>query len=159
LDNGLHRYRQKFRRYFNTKLYTGDGTSNQSITGVGFQPDFTWIKIRSDSHFHNLFDVIRGVNKALVSDDNGAEHTDDQYGWLSSFDSDGFTTQDGSNATHWSVNKSGDTYASWNWKANGAGVANTDGSISSTVSANTTSGFSIVSYTGNGTAGATLDMG
>jgi len=145
--------------YFNTKLYTGDGTSNQAITGVGFQPDFTWIKIRSNSHFHNLFDVIRGVNKALVTDDSGAEHTDDQYGWLSSFDSDGFTTQDGSDVTHWSVNKSGDTYASWNWLAdNTSGSSNTDGSITSTVSANTTSGFSIVSYTGTG-ANATVGHG
>jgi len=146
--------------YFNTKLYTGDGTSNQAITGVGFQPDFTWIKIRSNSHFHNLFDVIRGVNKALVTDDSGAEHTDDQYGWLSSFDSDGFTTQDGSDVTHWSVNKSGDTYASWNWLAdNTSGSSNTDGSITSTVSANTTSGFSIVTYSGNSTAGATVGHG
>jgi len=145
--------------YFNTKLYTGDGTSNQAITGVGFQPDFTWIKIRSNSHFHNLFDVIRGVNKALVTDDSGAEHTDDQYGWLSSFDSDGFTTQDGSDVTHWSVNKSGDTYASWNWLAdNTSGSSNTDGSITSTVSANTTSGFSIVKYTGTGST-ATVGHG
>ena len=112
--------------YFNTKLYTGDGTSNQAVTGVGFQPDWTWIKIRSSSHQHTLIDSVRGVNKGLLSNSSAAEDTDDQYGWLSSFDSDGFTTQDGSATDHWNVNKTNETYASWNWLAGGSSSSNTD---------------------------------
>jgi hypothetical protein len=127
--------------YFNTKLYSGTGAS-QSITGVGFQPDWIWFKCRQANN-HNWFDVIRGSNKIIQSSTANVEAT--SAALLTSFDSDGFTvnTDDG-------VNGSGKTYASWNWLANGTGVANTDGSISSTVSANTTSGFSIVSYTGTG---------
>jgi hypothetical protein len=136
--------------YFNTKLYTGTGAS-QSITGVGFQPDWIWFKVRSETGNHNLFDSIRGSNKILQSSTTIAEATSTDL--LTSFDSDGFTvnTDDG-------VNGSSKTYASWNWLANGAGSANTDGSITSTVSANTTSGFSIVSYTGTGSA-ATVGHG
>ena len=135
--------------YFNTVLYTGNG-STQSITGVGFQPDFTWIKERTAPVFmssHVLFDSIRGATKYLVSNDTAAEATSATS--LTSFDSDGFSV--GSNGAN---NESGSTLASWNWKANGAGVSNTAGSITSTVSASTTSGFSVVSWTGNsGTVG------
>jgi len=131
--------------YFNTKLYTGTGAS-QSITGIGFQPDWIWFKVRSETGNHNLFDSIRGSNKILQSSTTIAEATSTDL--LTSFDSDGFTvnTDDG-------VNGSSKTYASWNWLANGAGSANTDGSITSTVSANTTSGFSIVKWTGTGSSG------
>jgi len=137
--------------YFNTKLYTGTGAT-QSITGVGFQPDWTWIKRRSTSQDHNLYDAIRGATKALESNSTSVEQTkaDD----LTAFASDGFTLGSGVK-----TNANNETHASWNWKANGAGSANTDGSISSTVSANTTSGFSIVSYTGNGTNNATVGHG
>ena len=128
--------------YFNTKLYTGNG-STQSITGVGFQPDFTWIKNRTGTNWHTLYDVIRGTTKVLNSNESEAESTDTTG--LTSFDSDGFTHGSGGNG-----NVNGGSFASWNWKANGAGSSNTDGSITSTVSANTTSGFSIVSYTGTG---------
>jgi hypothetical protein len=136
--------------YFNTKLYTGTG-SELAITGVGFQPDWVWTKNRVDGYSHWLFDVVRGVNKGLRSDNTSGEL--DNATRQVSFDSDGFTL--GANAD---VNVNTNTYASWNWLANGAGVANTDGSISSTVSANTTSGFSIVSYTGTG-ANATVGHG
>jgi len=136
--------------YFNTKLYTGNG-STQSITGVGFQPDFTWIKDRDGNRRHYLFDAVRGVYKELNSDDVQAE--ENKTNSLTNFDSDGFTVSDLGD-----VNFSGDNFASWNWKANGTGVSNTDGSITSTVSANTTSGFSIVSYTGTG-ANATVGHG
>jgi len=136
--------------YFNTKLYSGNA-STQSITGVGFQPDWVWLKHRNGSTNHNLFDAVRGVQK-LVELNTGAEQTTTDK--LSSFDSDGFTL--GSNG---GINGSGGTYASWNWKANGAGSANTDGSINSTVSANTTSGFSIVKYTGNGSNPSTVGHG
>jgi hypothetical protein len=133
--------------YFNTKLYTGNGTAigsgGQAITGVGFQPDWVWIKERSSTSPHKLLDAVRGVTKELESNLTNAEST--QAESLASFNSDGFTV--GSNGA---VNENSQTYASWNWKANGAGSANTDGSINSTVSANTTAGFSIVKYTGAG---------
>jgi hypothetical protein len=142
--------------YFNTKLYTGTGAT-QSITGVNFQPDWVWIKERSASASdHNLSDAVRGAGKALFSNTTGAEY---DYGTgtggnLRSFDSDGFSL-----GTASQTNDNGTTFVSWNWLANGAGVSNTAGDITSTVSASTTSGFSIVSYTGNGTGGATVGHG
>jgi hypothetical protein len=137
--------------YFNTKLYTGT-VSSQSITGVGFQPDWVWIKYRSDIANHHLYDSVRGVQKRLNSNTTNTEAT--SINNLTSFDSDGFTI-----GTDNDINESGQTYASWNWLAGGTASSNTDGSITSTVSANTTSGFSIVSYTGNATAGATIGHG
>jgi hypothetical protein len=137
--------------YFNTILYTGTGSSLAN-TGVGFQPDWVWIKGRSGATEHVLTDSVRGVTKELSSNDDGAEETVAQG--LTAFGSDGFTV-----GTDGSYNTSSATYASWNWLANGAGVSNTDGSITSTVSANTTSGFSIVSYTGTTSAGATVGHG
>jgi hypothetical protein len=132
-------------------LYVGNGTT-KSITGVGFQPDFTWIKQRTDATSHNVFDAVRGVYKNLKTDTNGAEGYNTNT--LSSFDADGFTVGS-SNA----VNGSGDNLVAWNWKANGSGVSNTDGTITSTVSANQDAGISIVTYTGNGTAGSTVGHG
>jgi len=140
--------------YFNTKLYSGDSATNQAITGVNFQPDLVWIKARTEVHQHNLFDVIRGVNKNLSSNLSSAEATDNQYGYLASYDTDGFTTQKGSSSGQWNVNQTGENYVAWNWLAdNTSGSSNTQGSITSTVSANTTSGFSIVSFTGTGATG------
>jgi len=136
--------------YFNTKLYTGTG-STQAITGVGFTQDFTWIKIRSETNHHRLLDTVRGAGKELYSDLTSAEVTGSNG--LTLFNSDGFTL-----GTDHGFNKSSATYVSWNWKANGTGSANTDGTINSTVSANTTSGFSIVKYTGTG-ANATVGHG
>ena len=136
--------------HFNTKLYNGTGSSN-SITGVGFQPDFTWIKRRNSATNHHLHNAISGATKVLYSNSSAAESTDAQN--LSSFDSDGFTV-----GTNGDANNSSGTFASWNWKANGAGSSNTDGSINSTVSVNTTAGFSIVSYTGT-SANATVGHG
>ena len=136
--------------YFNTKLYTGTGAT-ASITGVGFQPDWTWIKCRNVGYNHNVYDSVRGVTKPLLTNLTNAETTETDT--LISFDSDGFSVGDGG-----IINQSSQTYVAWNWLANGAGSANTDGSISSTVSANTTAGFSIVSYTGSG-ANATIGHG
>jgi len=136
--------------YFNTKLYTGNG-STQSITGVGFQPDWTWIKNRTSAEGHAIFDVVRGVTKMLSSANSDAETTTANS--LTAFGSDGFSV--GSNLR---VNQSSNNIVSWNWLANSSGSANTDGSISSTVSANTTSGFSIVSYTATGST-ATIGHG
>jgi hypothetical protein len=131
--------------YFNTVLYTGTGSS-QSITGVGFQPDFVWIKERNGAADHGLYDAVRGVQQQLESNTTTDETTESTG--LTAFGSDGFTV--GSLAQ---VNTSTDTYVAWNWKANGAGVSNTDGTITSTVSASIDSGFSIVTYTGTGVAG------
>ena len=139
--------------YFNTKLYTGNGSSSNAITGVGFQSDFVWIKSRVAAHDHLLQDAVRGVLKTLNSNDTSADDTISNG--LTAFGSDGFTV--GGNG---SFNSNTDNYASWNWKANGAGAANTDGDINSTVSANTTAGFSIVKYTGASNAnGATIGHG
>jgi len=137
--------------YFNTKLYSGNGTDDTAITGVGFQPDFLWIKERTSTSYHNLQDAVRGVTKQLISHYTNGEETSTSK--VKSFDSDGFTL-----GTSGAVNENSQTYASWNWKANGSGSANTDGSSNSTVSANTTSGFSIVTYTGTGST-ATVGHG
>ena len=141
--------------YFNTKLYTGNATDNRAITGVGFQPGLVWIKTRGSVKNHAIFDIIRdGHTYYIQSNTNAAEAADATS--LKSMDSDGFTVGVGSTGAV--TNQSGIEMASWNWKANGAGVSNTDGSITSTVSVNTTSGFSIVKYTGTG-AGATVGHG
>ena len=137
--------------YFNTKLFTGNG-GTQSITGVGFQPDWVWLKSRSVADSPILFDAVRGVTKRLMTNSTGAESTEAQE--VQSFDSDGFTVGSSDNA-----NRSGATMVGWNWKAGGAGSSNSDGSVTSTVSVSTTSGFSIVKYTGTGSAGATIGHG
>ena len=145
--------------YFNTKLYTGNGSA-RTISGVGFQPDWVWVKDRTTTNYHYLYDAVRGNNLNLFSNDTSAEvnvTTGQNGGGIGSQASDGFNIVAGNINTN-NVNTSGNLYASWNWLANGAGVANTDGSISSTVSANTTSGFSIVKYTGT-SANATVGHG
>ena len=136
---------------FNTKLYTGNGTTNHAITGVGFQPDFNWTKARTDTDAHTLTDAVRGATKYIMSSSSDGNNTNAEF--LKSFDSDGFTL-----GTQTNVNQSGHTNVAWNWKANGAGSANTDGTINSTVSVNTTAGFSIVKFTGSG-ANATVGHG
>jgi hypothetical protein len=136
--------------YFNAITYTGNGSS-QSVTGVGFQPDLVWIKNRATANSNRLIDAVRGATKELYSDLTGAEYTDAQS--LTSFNSDGFSV-----GNFQGVNGSGNGLISWNWKANGAGSTNTAGTITSTVSANTTSGFSIVTYTGTG-SNATVGHG
>ena len=141
--------------YFNTVLYTATGNDNLAITGVGFQPDFTWIKSRSSAYSHNVYDAVRGVSKRLQPNLTNTESS--PISGVKSFDADGFTLGNVTNDTNFT---SGVTYASWNWLAdNTSGSANTDGTIASTVSANEKAGFSIVSYTGNGTGGATIGHG
>jgi len=137
----------KSTEHFNTKLYTGNGSSGHAITGVGFQPDWVWIKNRTDSASHNLYDAVRGTSAGkLKSNTNTAQSYNAQD--LSVFGTDGFTV--GSNNE---VNGSGDNMLAWNWKAgNSAGSSNTDGTTTSTVSANTTAGFSIVKYSGSSSA-------
>ncbi len=136
--------------YFNTKLYTGNSSTN-AITGVGFQPDWVWIKARGATTDHVLYDAVRGVTKNLHSNTTDVEDT--QTDGLTAFGTDGFTVGADSKS-----NANSGTFASWNWKASGSGSSNSDGSITSTVSANTTSGFSICQWTGSG-ANATIGHG
>jgi hypothetical protein len=135
--------------YFNTVLYTGDGTTNQTkaIT-FGFQPDWAWFKARDAGQSHILVDSVRGGTKYLISESTNAEGT---LGVAQLFTATGMTISNDASAN--SLNSSGSTKVSWGWLASNTTVSNTSGSITSTVSANTTSGFSIVSYTGNGGAG------
>ena len=144
--------------FFQTKLYTGTGSSN-SITldgsGGNMQPDWVWIKCRDDSHNHQVFDSVRGVHKRMRTDTDGAETESSES--LKSFDSNGFTVGTQANVN---ASASGDnSFVSWNWLAGGSSSSNSDGDITSTVSANTTSGFSVVSYTGNGSTNQTIGHG
>ena len=130
--------------FFNTLLYAGNG-STQSITGVGFQPDWVWVKCRNNGKHHSVYDSVRGATKYLYMNLNYAEVTDSNS--LTSFDSDGFSV-----GTFGDVNGSFN-YASWNWKANGTSTTNpSGGTITTTASVNTTAGFSVFTYTGNGSA-------
>lgn len=137
--------------YFNTVIYTGASPSDKAVTGVGFQPDFVWIKARTQAYNHALYDAVRGATKELHSNTTDAEDTDTNG--LKSFDSDGFTV--GSDGE---VGDPTGTRVSWNWKAGGTAVSNTDGSITSSVSASPDSGFSVVSYTGSA-SGITVGHG
>ena len=145
-------------KYFDNILYTGNGAtipSSQSITGLQFQPDFTWIKSRSDAYPNFIFDAVRGAGRELVTNTTAAETNKNQ---LSTFNSNGFSVavaSDGSLGT----NGNGSTFVAWNWNAGGSTVTNTTGSISAQVRANPTAGFSVATFTGNGTAGATVGHG
>jgi len=143
-------------KYFDATLYTGTGSS-QTISSLNFSPDFVWIKERSADRNHRLQDAVRGANKSLRSNGTQAEATDSADGYVSAFTSNGFTTAAGSSSIL-DVGESSGTYVAWCWDANGSGSTNTAGSITSTVSANTTAGFSIVTYTGTG-ANATVGHG
>ena len=133
--------------YFNTLLYTADGTAGRSITGVGFAPDFVWAKERNAVAHHVLVDSVRGTSSGgrLSSNRTNAEDATGGVA-IGSFDSDGFTV--GSSAGY--LNSSTTNYVAWNWKAGGTASTNEDGSITSSVSANTDAGFSIVAWTGTG---------
>ena len=147
--------------YFNIVTWSGNSSNPRNITGVGFQPDMVLGKIKSTGGNHYAIDVVRGSGTGTLNtlniDDTSAEQTNTSggstsFGVYTSFDSDGFTVNAGSLSAK-NTNESGQTYIAWNWKANGSGASNTDGSITSTVSANNTDGFSIVKYTGTGSAG------
>ena len=142
--------------YFNIALYTGNGTAigsgGKAVTGIGFQPDFVWIKGRSGATDHGLYDAVRGTTKQLESNTTDAETT--QSEGLTTFGSDGFTV--GSLAQ---LNTNAATYVGWAWKANGAGVSNTSGSISSTVSANQTAGIAVVTWTNPASGSWTVGHG
>ena len=141
-------------KYFQTTLYEGNG-STQSINQSGnstFQPDWVWIKNRDAADSHVLTDSPRGVTKILSTNNTDAETTDADT--VTAFESDGFALGDDDK-----VNTSSESYVAWQWKANGSGSSNEDGSINTTAtSANTTAGFSISTYTGTGSA-ATIGHG
>jgi hypothetical protein len=144
--------------HFNTVLWTATNAYHE-IRGVGFKPDFVWGKKRSSADSHVLVDAVRGSTKELASNSTAAEYTNSNG--VSAFVDDGFNlVGTGSGSGVWNGN-AGATHVAWNWKANGSGVSNTDGSITSTVSANTDAGFSIVSWTystSNSTVGHGLDQ-
>ena len=136
-------------KYFDAKLVTTTGSS-QNVTGLNFQPDLVWQKSRNDTYSHILEDAVRGAGKRLSSDQTVAE---DSLGVITSFNTDGFT----SNYSGWGTAPK--NWVAWCWDAGGTGSTNTAGSRTSTVSANASAGFSIVTYTGNSTAGATVGHG
>jgi hypothetical protein len=139
--------------HFNAVTYTGNNTA-RSITGVGHNPDWVWIKDRSSS-YHILTDSVRGVGKQLYTNTNDPEASNTDR--LTSFDSDGFSIA--TNTSSGGVNTNNTPYVAWCWDAGTSTASNTDGSITSSVRANQTAGFSIVAYTGNFTAGATVGHG
>ena len=127
---------KKPKDHFNTKLYTGNGSTN-AITGVGFRPDWLWIKDRGTTYYHYIQDAVRTSDNVIFS--NGTDAAQDYPNAIQSFDTDGFTT--GSQAA---TNNNSNNFVSWNWKAsNATAVSNSDGDVTSTVSANQTAGFSI----------------
>ena len=139
--------------YFNTKLYTGNGSDGNAQTGVGFQPNWVWIKERSTTNSYRLYNSISGVNAALMSNDSVAEDQYAAYGQFESFDSDGFTVGQGTGSpgNGAGTNANSATIVAWNWKA-GTSFTNDAsstgiGSIDSTGSVNTDAGFSIVKWT------------
>ena len=135
--------------YMDATLYTGTLLSNAITNAGGFQPDWVWTKSRSAATDHKLTDSVRGVTKALISNTTGAETTDLQG--LTAFNTGGFTV-----GTNTDYNNLAATYVGWQWKGGGAAVSNTSGTITSSVSASAASGFSVVTYTGNGTNGSTI---
>ena len=132
--------------YFNTFTYAGNGDATRTITGAGFQPDLIINKNRSSTNAHFVWDAVRGNNKAIQTNDIVAESdvtSDFGSGGMGSAASDGFNIVSGtSNSSN--VNNSGNNFVAWCWKANGSGSSNTEGNTDTTISANTTSGFSII---------------
>jgi len=138
--------------HFNTKLYTGTGSAPNAQTGIGFRPDFLWIKPRNQANDHRLHSsLLTGSDYFLHANAVNAETQFSNS--VTSFDTDGFTL--GTTDAGWNGSYN---YFAHNWKANGAGSSNSDGSITSTVSVNTTAGFSIVKWTGTG-SNATIGHG
>ena len=140
--------------YFNTLLYTGNGSA-RTITGVGFQPDWVWVKERNSTNFHYVYDVVRGNNLNVYTNATDADTNVTSAlggGGIGSQASDGFNIVSGTSNTN-NVNTSSNTYVSWNWKA-GTTSGLSGGTITpSSYSINTTSGFGIYTYTGTGSAG------
>ena len=143
----------KPQRHFDTLLYTGTGSSN-IVEGLEFQPDLVWVKGRETAGYeHMLIDSVRGGTKSLITNDTDSEST--HGGRSMTFYPNGVRW----NSDSGNCNANGEDYVLWCWKGGGAAVSNSDGTITSSISVNQEAGFSIVSYTGNGTAGATVGHG
>jgi len=140
--------------HFNTVLWAGDGQTNRAITGVGHASDFVWVKSRTDTEWHNLYDKIRGVGKQVWSNSTSAETTYDSGEGLKAFDADGFTVGNSE-----IINRASQNFVGWSWKANGSGSTDTSGDIDAVVSANQAAGFSIVTWTSNGSNAGTIPHG
>ena len=138
--------------HFNTKLYTGNGATAQEIS-LDFNPDLVWIKSRTDTEHHSLVDRVRG-DVSLNSNQTIAEYAVANFDWNTNN-----TVDVPVYATDYSMNTNNVYYVMWHWKAGGSGSANNSGDINATVSANTTAGFSIVSWTGDGSNGNTVAHG
>ena len=134
-------------KHFDTLLWTGNDSSDRDITGLEFKPDMVWIKNRSQSDFHCIQDSVRGANKILYANDTDNEQTNNANGHVNSFLPDGFNVDAGGSGL---VNENSENYVAWCWKAGGTAVSNSDGSITSSISANTKAGFSVVTWTGSG---------
>jgi len=137
--------------YFHTLLWTGNGADNRALTNDAnagnFKPDFVWVKGRNQAEWHNVYDSSRGANKSLYPNSTYQEESLSET--FESFDTNGFTVSYNSAYSSVFTNKNSTTYVAWQWKANGGTtVSNTDGSITSTVQANTDAGFSIMTYSG-----------
>ena len=143
---------------FNTVLYTGDNVDGREITGVGFSPEFVWGKSRTNTYNHFLYDILRGTGNSLASSTSSETLVENPSGYLSAFGEDGFTSTKGSSTSD-NINKLNSKYVAWNWKAGGSAVLNEEGTIDSQVSANPTARFSVVTYGGNSTSGATVGHG
>jgi len=135
-------------------LYTGNG-GTQTISGLGFSPDLAWFKRRDVSNDHALFDAVRGAGKFLLPNAAGAESTDNNS--LISFNTDGVTI--GQSVSAPSFNISSGSYVAWTWDAGSSTVTNTDGSITSSVRANASAGFSIVTFTAQSSGSGTIGHG
>ena len=146
--------------YFNTVLWSGDGTSPRTISGVGFQPDWVWLKHRSGTgtRDHYFSDVARGATKSLNSNTTDPDVTEESNGYTSAFTSDGFTLTAGTNSIG-DVNDSARSYVAWNWLAGGSASSNSDGSVTSSVSVNTTAGFSVGTYTSPASSSTAFTVG
>ena len=139
---------------FNAVVYNGTGVSGHSITGVGFQPDMVWVKATDAAYDPVLASIANTQDYYLTTSETYIES--EGNGRFSSFNTDGFTVTDGTSGSNPAVinNQASTNYVSWNWKAGGAAVLNEEGTTDSQVSANVNAGFSIVSYTGNGSPGS-----
>jgi hypothetical protein len=141
-------------------IYSGDNASPRSITNAaGFKPDLVWVKSRTSTNWNKFTDSVRGATNAFYTNDTDDNDAAPLYGAISAFNSNGFSLASGSSGIA-DVNGSGNNYVAWQWQAGqGSNVTNTAGSITSTVSANPSAGFSIVSWTGNATQSATVGHG
>ena len=148
---------------FNAIKYTGNGNASRTISGVGFQPDFVWVKDLDASgggdYSHRLINSVigAGVSQRTNGTDAERDHSAQHGGGIETFTSDGFTIEEGTGNNN-NQNNNGTDYIAWCWKAGGTASSNSDGSITSSVSANTNKSFSVVSYTGTG-SNATVGHG